>query len=184
MRRASLLFPIRFLFIIWVAFAIQFYGGVDLGYLGIYPRSIQGLVGIVTAPMIHGSAQHIMSNSLPLLLLGGVLFYFYPAIALRVFLQCYFFTNILVWIFARSFYHIGASGVVYGLALFLLSYGLFRKNIISIIVSAGVFLLYGGLVYTVFRFDARISWESHLFGAITGFVTAYSLRKFRVNEPA
>lgn len=184
MRGASLLFPIRFLFLMWLGFSIQFYGGIDLGFLGIYPLSIPGLIGIFTAPFVHGSAGHILSNSLPLLILGGILFYFYPRIALRVFLQCFFFTNILVWLLGRPFYHIGASGIVYGLAFFLISFGFFRRNFKSLVISVLVIAFYGGIAYTVFPLNERISYESHLFGAITGVVTAFTLRNFRAHEPA
>ncbi len=182
MIRSSLLFPMRFVFLMWAAFSIQFYLGVDLGFLGIYPLKLQGLMGIFMAPLVHGSAGHILSNTLPFLILAGILFYFYPLIAIRVFLQCYFFTNILVWVFGRPFYHIGASGLVYGLAFFLISFGLFRRNVRSLVISAMVILLYGGLVYTVFPFDERISWESHVFGAISGVVAAFTMRKFRTRE--
>ncbi len=182
MIRSSLLFPMRFVFLMWATFSIQFYLGVDLGFLGIYPLKLQGLMGLFMAPLVHGSAGHILSNTLPFLILAGILFYFYPLIAIRVFLQCYFFTNILVWVFGRPFYHIGASGLVYGLAFFLISFGLFRRNVRSLVISAMVILLYGGLVYTVFPFDARISWESHVFGAISGVVAAFTMRKFQTRE--
>jgi membrane associated rhomboid family serine protease len=165
----------------FAVFTIEGYFHLDLGFLGIYPLSWHGLIGIFTAPFIHGSPSHILSNTLPLLILGGILFFFYPEISNRVFLHCFFFTNILVWTFGRPFYHIGASGLVYGLAFFLISFGLFRRNIRSIVISAGVIMLYGGLVYTVFPLDERVSYESHLFGAITGLVTAYTLRNFRRN---
>lgn len=182
MTRGTLLFPMRFVFLMWATFSIQFYTGVDLGFLGIYPLKLEGLVGVVMAPLIHGSAGHILSNTLPFMILGGILFYFYPLIATRVFLQCYFFTNIMVWVFGRPFYHIGASGVVYGLAFFLISFGLFRWNLRSLVISALVIVLYGGIIYTVFPLDERVSFESHLFGAITGVVTAFTLRKARTRE--
>lgn len=182
MSRSSLLIPMRLVFFMFAVFTVERYLSIDMAFLGIYPLSLTGLVGIFTGPLIHGSPSHILSNTLPLLILGGILFYFYPEISNRVFLQCYFFTNILVWMFGRPFYHIGASGLVYGLAFFLISFGFFRRNIRSIVISAGVIMLYGGLVYTVFPLDERISYESHLFGAITGLVTAFTLRNYGRNE--
>ena len=172
----------RFVFLMWVMFSIQFYLFVDLGFLGIYPLHVKGVIGIITAPLVHGSASHILSNTLPLLILGGIMFYFYPHIAIRVFLQCYFFTNILVWVFGRPFYHIGASGLVYGIAFFLIFFGFFRRNLRSLLISGGVIIFYGGIVYTVFPLDERISYESHLFGAITGIVSAYTLRKSKTKH--
>lgn len=183
MNQSKLLFPLRFVFLMWLGFSIQFYADIDLGFLGIYPLSLQGLIGILTAPFVHGSANHILSNTLPLLILSGILFYFFPSIARRVFLQCFFFTNILVWLLGRPFYHIGASGIVYGLAFFLISFGLFRRNFRSLFISALVIVFYGGIVYTVFPLNERVSYESHLFGAITGIVSAFTLRRFKVDEP-
>lgn len=182
MSRSSLIVPLRLVFVIFAVFSIESYFHFDFGFLGIYPRSLSGLIGILTAPLIHGSPSHILSNTLPLLILGGILYYFYPEISNIVLLQCYFFTNILVWIFGRPFYHIGASGLVFGLAFFLIFFGFFRRNIRSIVISIGVIILYGGLVYEAFAMDERISFESHLFGSITGFVAAFTLRNFRRNE--
>lgn len=178
MSRNPLVFPLRFVFLTWLVLSIERFFGTDLGFLGILPLEPSGLIGIFTAPLIHGSVDHLISNTLPLLILGGILFYFYPSIAIRVFLQCYFFTNILVWFLGRPFYHIGASGIVYGIAFFLISFGFFRRNIRSLVISIGVIFFYGGIIYTVFPLDVRISFESHLFGAITGLVTAFVLRKY------
>lgn len=183
MIQSQLIFPLRFVFLMWLGFSIQFYADIDLGFLGIYPLSLQGLIGILTAPFVHGSANHILSNTLPLLILSGILFFFFATIARRVFLQCFFFTNILVWLLGRPFYHIGASGIVYGLAFFLISYGLFRRNFRSLVISALVIIFYGGIVYTVFPLNEQVSFESHLFGAITGLVTAFTLRNFKEHEP-
>ena len=153
-----------------------------LAFSELIPWNLPGLISIFTAPLVHGSVDHLISNTLPLLILGGIMFYFYPDIAKRVFLHCYFFTNILVWIFGRSFLHIGASGIVYGLAFFLISFGFFRGNIRSLIISAIVLIFYGSIVYTVFPLDNRVSYESHLFGAITGLVTAFVLRNYERQE--
>ncbi|MCP4457886.1 MAG: rhomboid family intramembrane serine protease [Cytophagales bacterium] len=166
----------------WLVLWIERYLGADFGFLGIQPLTISGLIGFFTAPLVHGTIDYLISSTLPLLILGGILFYFYPDIAIRVFLQCYFFTNILVWFLGRPFYHIGASGVVYGVAFFLISFGFFRGNMRSLVISAIVIVFYGGIVYTVFPLDVRVSYESHLFGAITGLVTAFLLRKYERSE--
>ena len=175
----SLVIPVRFVFIIWATFAISLILPFDLAILGIYPRSFKGLIGILLAPMIHGSLIHLISNSLPLLFLGIILFLFYDRIARQVFFQCYFFTNILVWIFARPSLHIGASGLVYGIAAFLIFFGIFRKDFKSIVISITIILLYGGLVYGIFPNQPGVSWESHLMGALVGLTTASQLAKVR-----
>ena len=163
----------------WAIFSIELYLHLDFGFLGIYPRTLFGMIGILTSPMIHGSVLHLTSNTLPLLFLGGTLYYFYDKIAARVFLQCYLFTGVLVWIFARPFYHIGASGLIYGLAFFLISFGLFRKDFRSLTISIVVVLLYGGIIYGLLPNQPGVSWESHVLGAVVGISTASTLARVR-----
>ena len=116
--RSSVLRPFRFLLLMWLFFSVSFFFNIDFGFLGILPRSYFGIIGIFTSPLVHGNLHHISSNSVPVLFLGTILYFFYPKIANRIFLQCYFFTNILVWFFGRTFLHIGASGLIYALAFF------------------------------------------------------------------
>ncbi len=175
-QRNSIVPPLRLAFLMWVFFSIQFFLNIDLGFLGVLPRTTTGLIGILTAPMIHGSLNHIISNTFPLIFLGTTLFVFYNSIAVRVFLQCYLLSNICVWIFARGFYHIGASGLVYGLAFFLISFGFFRKNFKSLTIAIVVVVLYGGIIYGVMPSRPGVSWESHLFGALIGIGSAYTMR--------
>jgi membrane associated rhomboid family serine protease len=169
--------PFRLVFIMWAVFSLQFFYGLDLGWLGIKPRSLIGLIGIFTAPLIHGSLSHLISNTLPLLFLGSVIFFFYERIGGIVFFRCYFITNVLVWIFSpRASYHIGASGLVYGLSSFLIVFGFLRNDLISLLISVGILIIYGGIFYGVLPTDPRISWESHLAGAIVGTITAFNLK--------
>ena len=168
--------PFRLVFIMWLAFSIQFFYGIDLGFLGIKPRSISGISGILTAPMIHGDLSHLISNTLPLLFLGSILFFFYERIGGKVFFRCYFYTNILVWLLSpRASYHIGASGLIYGLSAFLIFFGLLRRDFVSLLISLAILFIYGGIFYGVLPTDPHISWESHLAGALVGTVTAFNL---------
>ncbi len=171
--QASAIAPLRLVFLMWLFFTVEHYLAMDLGFLGIYPLSVKGLIGILTAPMIHGNFNHLLSNTIPLLALGGTLYFFYPSVAPKVFMQAYFFTNILVWIFGRPFYHIGASGIVYSLASFLIFYGFFHRNFKTVIISLVVVSVYGGLAFGVMPFNQSISWESHLMGALVGIVGAF-----------
>ena len=179
MNRASIIPPLRFVFLMWLFFAVETTFGLDLGYLGIKPRTLNGTLGIVTAPLLHGSLWHIISNTFPMLFLGVVLYLFYHKIATQVFLQCYVFSGVLVWLFARPLYHIGASGVAYGLAAFLMSMGFFRRDTKSILITLVILFMYGGLIYGVLPMREGVSWEGHLFGAIVGVVSAYALRNAR-----
>lgn len=174
-----MVFLYRFTFILWVVFSIQFFLHLDLSYLGILPRTTHGLIGILTATFIHGNSLHIISNTIPLLFLGWALFYFYEPIAKKVFVICYIGTNTLVWLFARPSLHIGASGLVYGIALFLISYGVFKKDFKALLISITVIFFYGSLVYGILPYQPGISWESHLFGAIVGTLTALFVRQIQ-----
>jgi membrane associated rhomboid family serine protease len=176
----SAVVPFRLIFVMWVAFFVEFLMGFPFSYFGIIPRTFFGLIGIVTAPMLHGSLDHLLSNTIPLFFLGTVVFSFYKPIAATVFFRCYFWTNIMVWLFGRSnSTHIGASGVVYGLAFFLIFFGIFRRDFTSMLISIVVIILYGGVIYGVLPTDPRVSWESHFGGALVGIYTAigFSSRK-------
>ncbi len=169
--------PFRLVFIMWLVFSIEFFGQFDFGWLGIRPRTLSGLIGIFTAPMIHGNLAHLISNTVPLLFLGSTLFFFYERIGKTVFFRCYIWTNLLVWIFSpRVTYHIGASGLIYGLSSFLIFFGLIRKDFWSLVISITIFAMYGGIFYGVLPLDSRVSWESHLAGSIVGAATAFDLR--------
>jgi len=177
MNKQGIVPPLRLCFFMWLTFSVEFYLGYDLGKFGIYPRNLNGLIGVFCAPLLHGNFNHLMSNTVPLLILGTTLYFFYPQIASRVFLYSYFFTNLLVWAFGRSYIHIGASGLVYALASFLVFFGLFRRNFKSVIISFVVIFLYGSMAYGILPFHSMVSWESHLLGAVVGFVSAYLLAK-------
>lgn len=171
--------PIRMVFLMWLSFVMEFVYGFPLSAFGILPREPLGLIGIFTAPLLHGSLNHIISNTVPLLFLGVVLFYFYRNIASSVFLKCYFITNILVWLFARTYIHIGSSGVVYGIAFFLIFLGIFRRDFMSLLISIVVMLLYGWVFYGLLPSDPQISFESHIAGAIVGTANAIYYSKWK-----
>lgn len=168
--------PIRLVFLMWLVYYAERQTGYDLGIFGIQPRDLFGLIGVLFAPMLHGGVVHLISNTVPLLFLGAVLFFYYNKIAPGVFIRCYLVTNLLVWLFARQSIHIGASGLVYGLASFLIFYGLFKRDFQSLLISVIVLFLYGGIFYGVLPSNPYISWESHLFGAMVGVWTAISFR--------
>ena len=150
--------------------------------LGILPRNFAGLLGIITSPLIHADFSHLISNTIPLVVLGWIIFFFYPKVSYLLFGIIYFFTGLLVWIFARPVYHIGASGIVYGFVSFLFFSGLFRRDNKSIALALIITFLYGGLVWGMIPGWKTISWESHLFGALTGLTAAYLFRK--IDPPA
>lgn len=145
--------------------------------LGILPRNAEGLIGIFTSPLIHSDFSHLISNSFPLVLLGFGIFFFYPNSAYKVFIFVYLCTGLLVWLFAREVYHVGASGIVYAFVSYFFFNGLFRRDTRSVTLSLIVVFLYGGLVWGIFPGMEGISWESHLFGAISGMLASFVFRK-------
>jgi membrane associated rhomboid family serine protease len=154
---------------------------LQLSRLGVYPRTWHGLWGVVFAPLIHGSWQHLISNSLVLLVLGVVFLYGYPRSSRQVFMLVWLGSGLGVWLFARSSYHFGASGLAHGLMFFIFVSGILRRDRLSIALSLIVFFLYGGMVATIFPQQPGISYESHFFGALMGVIAAFV---FRHREPA
>jgi membrane associated rhomboid family serine protease len=174
--RQSVVFSSYIILVLWLVKAIEWAFAADFAHFGIYPRHILGTIGIFTSPFIHGDFLHLLSNSFSLMLLIIILFFFYDRIALKALLYIYILTGIGVWIIAREAYHIGASGVIYGIASFILFSGLIRKNQSSLALSFVVLLLYGGMFYGVLPRDGYISWESHLMGLFSGLIVAYLLK--------
>ena len=174
----SLVFPTFLLVLIWMVKITE--ASLETSYMewGLYPQKISGLKGLLTAPLIHADFKHLVDNSIPLYLLSVALFYFYRPVGYKVFFLVWFLTGLTVWIFARSAYHIGASGLVYGLASFLFFSGVIRNNINLLAISLLVVFLYGGLVWGIFPFDFKVSWESHLMGGLTGLVLSFFYRKY------
>ncbi|MGZ3931346.1 MAG: rhomboid family intramembrane serine protease [Bacteroidia bacterium] len=171
------LFPLCFLLIAWGVFYFDTAYGLDLSRFGTEPRTGHGLSGILVSPFLHGGLDHILSNSLPLLILGMLTFYFYKPIAWPVFIWIYMISGIWLWIGGRGgSVHIGASGLIYGAATFLFFSGVFRKHKQLMVVSALVLFLYGSMMWGIFPLMPGISWEAHLFGSVAGIMVAYSYR--------
>jgi len=166
----SLIPPIFFLIIMWIVWIFDYSFNLHLYKYGIYPLNLKGFFGIFFAPFIHGDFNHIFSNTFPFLTLGTALFFFYKKYAFKVLLLLYFFSGFWVWLAARSSYHIGVSGIIYGLASFLVFSGLIHKNKALTAISFAIIFLYGSMVWGVLPLKPETSWEGHLFGAVTGFI--------------
>jgi membrane associated rhomboid family serine protease len=150
----------------------------NLNTLGILPRTVKGLIGIIFSPFLHANLFHLIGNTIPLLVLSLLLVVFYEKIAPAVIGIVVVVGGGLVWLLGRSSYHIGASGVIYGIAAFLIVYGFIKKNVVSIILAVIVAFLYGGSMLSgLLPVRGFVSWESHLFSAAAGVFAAYSLRK-------
>ncbi len=149
---------------------------LDLYLYGIFPRKLSSLAGMILAPLIHASYTHLLSNSLPLLVLGAALFYFYRVVALRMVLLSVLITGFWVWVIGRPSYHVGASGLIYSLAAFLFASGVIRRHPRLMALSLLVAFIYGGLVWGIIPYRDGISWESHLLGLFCGVLLAWFFR--------
>ncbi len=181
--KLAMLFPIAFLALIWLIALIEHLTGLSLTQFGVYPGRFSGLIGIFTAPLIHGSLAHLVSNSLPLLILGTILIHTYPRSAKQVFFSVYLLTGLAVWIFARPSMHFGASGLTYGMTFFIFVIGVLRRDRLPAALSMIVFFLYGSMIYGIFPNDPSISYESHFFGACIGVILAFILRNRDPRQP-
>lgn len=159
---------------LWVIHSLQWLLGIRLARWGVLPRDDDGIWGIVFSPLLHSDWGHLLSNSLPLFVLSAILFFFYRKVALPSFLMIYFLTGTAVWLFGRGYtYHIGASGVVYGLVAFVFWSGVFRRNVRSIALALIVAFYYGSMILGILPGQEGISWESHLYGALVGIFVSY-----------
>ncbi len=159
-----------FIVAIWFCFLLDII--LPLEQLGLVPRTLSGLVGILTMPFLHVDIQHLISNSIPLfvllcLLAGSRSSSFKTVIAIA------FTGGLLLWFFGRSAVHIGASGLIFGLMSFLIAAGYFERQLKSIAIAMLVGFLYGGTLFSGMIPKSGVSWDGHLFGALAGILIAY-----------
>jgi len=180
----SLIIPGILVFFMWLTRIIELLFEIDLVHFGIYPLTLKGLPGILFSPFIHEDFRHLFNNSLPVLMLSVALFYFYSEIAFRIFSLTYILTGVLVWIGGRGAWHIGASGLVYGLASFLFFSGIIRTYYRLTALSMLIVFLYGEMVWGLFPgIYKNISWESHMLGFASGIFLALLYRNEGPQRP-
>lgn len=171
------IYPLIFVMLMWIVFWLEIRFNLNFTPSGIYPRRFSGLQGVLFSPFIHGSLKHLFNNSIPILALTAALFYFYRKVAWRVLFFIAIGGGLLTWIVARPSYHIGASGVVYGLASFLFFKGIWSKHYRLTALSLIVVFIYGSLVWGTMPLDPSMSWEGHLSGFIVGLILAFAVRQ-------
>ena len=174
-----------FIFIIYMVKIVEIGMEIDLGHLGVYPLQAKGISGIFLHPLIHSNIKHLFANTIPLLFLLWCLFYFYKDISLPILGTIWLGCGILTFIIGKPAWHIGASGIIYGLAFFLFFSGLLRKYIPLMAISLLVTFLYGGIVWQMFpQFTAsNVSWEGHLSGAASGTFCALAYLRYGPQKP-
>jgi membrane associated rhomboid family serine protease len=180
----AMIIPGIFITLMWLVKITELLLNTDLSGLGIYPLSVKGLAGVIFSPFIHSDLNHLFNNSLPLFLLSTALFFFYSEVALKVFFWTWFLTGMLVWFAGREAWHIGASGLVYGLASFLFFSGIIRRHFRLIALSLLIVFLYGSMVWGLFPgVYKNVSWESHMLGFFSGVVLALWFRNEGPQRP-
>ncbi len=173
-------YPLLFVLFIWIIFWIEITFGLNFTVFGVRPRSGEGLKGILCSPFIHSGLKHLWSNTPPLFVLTAALFYFYRNISWRVLLMIVVLSGFGTWLIGRPSYHIGMSGVIYGLVAFLFFKGIYAKHYRLIALSLVVVFLYGSIIWGTLPTKEGVSWEGHLSGFIAGAVLGF---RFRENVP-
>jgi membrane associated rhomboid family serine protease len=183
----ALFVPAIFVFVLWILFLMGWEFDIDWYRLGVYPRTLRGLLGVITEPFVHSGFKHLFSNSVPLIVLGWCLFYFYKDLGYVVFPLIWITSGLLTWCIGRESWHIGASGLIYGLSFFLFFSGVLRRYIPLLAISMLVVFLYGSIVWNMFPvselIDANTSWEGHLSGALSGLLWAVVFQKSGPQRP-
>lgn len=166
--------PLKFVAVIWIVFAVDtLLPGISFCEYGILPRTLKGLFGIPLSPFIHAGFGHIMSNTVPLLVLLSITTLYFKNKTYYILIIIIILGGALVCLFGRASYHVGASGLVYGLAGFLVFFGIYERKVIPLIISIFVACTYGiSMLIGLLPVFPGVSWEGHLFGAVAGVLTA------------
>ncbi|RBY94283.1 rhomboid family intramembrane serine protease [Blastococcus sp. TBT05-19] len=179
-RRAALLTLAVLVGVMWVAEIVDVVLGGRLDLLGIEPREVDGLTGVVLAPFLHGGFGHLAGNTVPLLVLGAVVAIGGLARLLAVTVIVTLVSGLGTWLSGSDgSLHIGASGVVFGFAAYLVSRGLFDRRLHYLAIGLLVAIVYGGTLLGGLLPSPGISWQGHLFGALGGVLAARVLARPR-----
>lgn len=169
-----------FVAILWLILILDTVLGLGLHRFGLRPKHIEGLLGVFTVPLIHGNAEHLFSNTLPLIVSLVTILYLYPRSSLRVIPIIWMGSGLLAWMIGRPSLHFGASGFVYGLLAYVFISGILRLDMRSVAVSVMVWFLYGSMIWGVLPIRPHMSWELHLSGAILGVALAIIYRRWDI----
>jgi membrane associated rhomboid family serine protease len=159
---------------LYVIESVDTVSGSQLERNGIEPLELDGLDGVLWAPLLHGEWSHLMANTVPFFVLG----FLAMAGGFRQFLM----VTVMIWVLGGlgvwltggydSGYHIGASGLIFGWLVFLLTRGFFARSGLQILLAVGLFFVWGGMLLGVLPGQPGISWQAHLFGALAGLLAA------------
>lgn len=166
--------------LIWVVFLFGALTGLDLSSFGVQPRDWSRLYGVLTWPFVHADRTHLLNNSITLIVFGAIISLrssSWQFLGLSLLITIY--AGLGVWLLARDASHIGASGLVFGYFGYIMTRGIYDGRISSVVISTGVMVLFGGMIWGILPTDSRISWEGHLFGFLAGVVLAVRYKSKR-----
>jgi len=173
-----------FVALLWLVEIVDAVTAGSLDRYGIEPRTQDGLVGILAAPLLHSGWTHLESNSVPLLILAFLVAAASTARLFGVLAWAWLVSGLGVWLVApANSVTVGASGLVFGLLTYTMVVGFLERRPIGILIGVGVFLVYGGILLGALPGDPGVSWQGHLFGAIGGVLAAYHLASRRHAAP-
>ena len=176
--RLALKASLVFIGVLWSIYIVDAVFGLHLARFGLRPGALGGLAGVITAPLLHGGFEHLLSNTLPLFIALTSTLYLYPRSATRVVPLIWLGSGLLAWLIGRPTLHIGSSGLIYGLLAYVFVGGILRKDMRSVSVSLLVGFLYGSMIWGILPTRPHMSWEMHLTGAVIGVVLAFVYRKW------
>jgi membrane associated rhomboid family serine protease len=181
--RRALFWPLLGVGVLWLLAIHQALSQSDWVPFGVLPRTLSGLPGILTAPLVHDSWSHLLANTPSLLGLGVLALYGYPRATRHAIPVIWLLSGLGVWLFARASFHVGISGLTHGLLFYVVAMGLLRRDPLSIVLAVVVFLVFGGMASGIVPGKSGISFEYHLFGAIAGVIAAVLLSRLDPRPP-
>jgi len=176
----AIICPLAFVVLLWAIYFIGNASEFNMALLGIHPLDFKSLTGILTSPLIHADFEHLSSNSISFFVIGFGFCFLYRRKSIPIFLFIYFTSGLWGWFFARGGFHIGASGLVYGMFFFLVTSAIIKREKRTMAFAMLITFLYGAIVwgfFPVFFPHKNISWEIHTTGTIAGIVAAFYFRK-------
>jgi membrane associated rhomboid family serine protease len=183
---ANVRLVVALLALLWAIEGLNTLTGHAFNVFGIYPRRLESLPGILLWPFLHGHLHHLLMNTMPFLILGSLVALRGPWVFVKTSVLILLLSGTCVWLFGRSAFHIGASGLVFGYFGFLVAVGLYERRIVSLAIASVTLFYYGGMIFGVLPVNSFVSWEGHLFGLVAGIVAArtFAARRGPAEESA
>jgi membrane associated rhomboid family serine protease len=171
--RKDILIAVCLIGLVVAGFMVQAFVWPRATMFGLVPRTLWGLVGILTMPFLHSSTGHLLGNLSALAVLLGFVFAFHPKRMAGLVFRVILIGGTLLWLFGRPEIHIGASGLIYGLAAFVIVAGIVQRRLLPVVAAVGVAVMYGtSLYWGLIPVNPGISWDGHLAGGLAGAFAA------------